>query len=421
MERFVRLLFLVGVLCVLNVLGEEAASGVAASGEEVQCVEVTEGMECDGEIFAEKEETVTDISTVLLYIAIIAMLVCTSGTMAGLTMGLMSLDIMNLQILSKSGTPKEQGYAKKIIPVIRRHHLLLVTLLLCNAGAMEALPIFLDRLVSPVLAIAISVSLILFFGEVAPQAVCSRYGLAIGAFFAPFIKVLMTSVFVITWPIAILLDILLGTEHQTIYRRSELRELVRVHEGGNKLTEKESQIIIGALDMIDKTVEGSMTPLVDVFMIDANRKLDLPTMQMLEEAGHSRVPVYEGDRQNVIGSILVKKLIAIDPDDGIPVRNLALNQMQKFRKDKSLYEILNHFQTGNSHMALVCEHSEGEEWIIGVITLEDVIEELIQNEILDETDVYVDVTKRVQLANLLRRASTDIRRISTDGRRADIV
>lgn len=77
----------------------------------------------------------------------------------------MSLDLLDLRILQNAGDSTEKSYAKKIIPVVEKHHLLLVTLLLANAVAMEALPIFLDRLVSPAFAILISVTLILLFGE----------------------------------------------------------------------------------------------------------------------------------------------------------------------------------------------------------------------------------------------------------------
>ena len=104
--------------------------------------------------------------------------------MSGLTMGLMSIDLMNLQILANGGTKSQRTYgtsvtiypqigrfipplfvAKRIMPLVKRHHLLLVTLLICNAAAMEALPIFLDRLVGPIIAIIVSVTCILFVGE----------------------------------------------------------------------------------------------------------------------------------------------------------------------------------------------------------------------------------------------------------------
>lgn len=77
------------------------------------------------------------------------------------------------------------------LQVLAHPHFLLVTLLLMNAVAMEALPIFLDRLLNPVAAILISVTAILLFGEILPQAVCKRYGLEIGAYLAWLVRLLM--------------------------------------------------------------------------------------------------------------------------------------------------------------------------------------------------------------------------------------
>ncbi len=83
--------------------------------------------------------------------------------MSGLTIGLLSLDPVNLEILKKSGDETSKKYAKGIAPLIKRHHLLLATLLMANAVAMESLPIFLDRLVNPFFAILISVTAVLPF------------------------------------------------------------------------------------------------------------------------------------------------------------------------------------------------------------------------------------------------------------------
>lgn len=85
-------------------------------------------------------------------------LVLFAGVCSGLTLGLLSLDLMELEVLKRSGSPREQAYADRIVPLIRNTHYLLVTLLLSNAAAMEALPIFLDRLVDPLTAILVSVT-----------------------------------------------------------------------------------------------------------------------------------------------------------------------------------------------------------------------------------------------------------------------
>lgn len=85
--------------------------------------------------------------------------------MSGLTLGLLSLDMMGLEVMKQAGTPQEQKYAKRIYPVIKRHHILLVTLLLGNAACVESMPIFLDKISNPVMAIVISVTAVLLFGE----------------------------------------------------------------------------------------------------------------------------------------------------------------------------------------------------------------------------------------------------------------
>jgi metal transporter CNNM len=76
---------------------------------------------------------------------------------------------MEMTIKARSGTPSEQKYAAKVLPVISQHHLLLVTLMLWNACATEALPIFLNKLVPEYVAIIVSVTLVLFVGEIIPS------------------------------------------------------------------------------------------------------------------------------------------------------------------------------------------------------------------------------------------------------------
>ena len=90
---------------------------------------------------------------------------CLAGLMSGLTMGLLSLDVMSLEVLKRGGKPKEQKYAGRILILVRRHHLLLVTLLLANAVAVETMPIFLGKITHEVVAILVSVTAVLLFGE----------------------------------------------------------------------------------------------------------------------------------------------------------------------------------------------------------------------------------------------------------------
>ena len=137
-------------------------------------------------------------------------LVLIAGCMAGATMNLTGLDPLRLylRVLAREG---DENFAKRAHSVTKDPHLLLVTLLLCNAAANEALPIFLGRIVDPMLAIIISVTCVLFFGEIIPSAICLNPStqLRIAACSAPFVKVLIWLCYPLAWPIAKLLDRLL--------------------------------------------------------------------------------------------------------------------------------------------------------------------------------------------------------------------
>lgn len=89
--------------------------------------------------------------------------------MSGLTVGYSSISPLQLEIKLENGTPEEIEAAKRILPILERKHLMLATLLLSNALAMESLPIFLDAIMPASLAILISTTVVLIFGEVLPQ------------------------------------------------------------------------------------------------------------------------------------------------------------------------------------------------------------------------------------------------------------
>nr|XP_027186708.1 DUF21 domain-containing protein At4g14240-like isoform X2 [Cicer arietinum] len=403
-----------------------------------------------------------------VYAGISCFLVIFAGIMSGLTLGLMSLGLVDLEILQRSGSPSEKKQAAVILPVVQKQHQLLVTLLLCNAAAMEALPIYLDKLFNQFVAIILSVTFVLFFGEVIPQAICSRYGLAVGANFVWLVRILMIICYPVAYPVGKVLDRLLG-HNEALFRRAQLKALVSIHSKeagkGGELTHDETTIISGALDLTEKTAVEAMTPIESTFSLDVNSKFDWEAMGKILARGHSRVPVYSGNPKNIIGLLLKQRPLSVLFPSG--------ESHGVVPADMPLYDILNEFQKGSSHMAAVVkakgkaklppqttdrekyeenkrvgedsqltipllqkqdevtesvvvdidksskppsinkfpalqpndvstngsftENIEDGE-VIGIITLEDVFEELLQEEIVDETDEYVDVHKRIRVA-----------------------
>jgi len=257
--------------------------------------------------------------------------------------------------------------------------------------AMEALPIFLERLIPPAIAILVSVTLILMFGEVIPQALCNRYGLEIGATLYWFVWGLIVITFPITWPISILLDKLLGKEHRTIFRRAELKELVRLHgtESGNNdeneaLSKDEISLIKEAIDLRNKSVISLMKPLKEVFMLSISAKMNANILHSILDSRLSRIPIYRGNREQIVGMLLVKTLLLFDPSDEVPISKLNLKRLPLVPAKMPLYTMLKIFQTGKSHMAVVIDQEDNSP--LGIITLADIIETLLQKKIVEYDD-----------------------------------
>ena len=199
---------------------------------------------------------------------------------------------------------------------------------------------------------------------------------------SPLVMVLMYLLAPVAWPTAKLLDYLLGEDHGTTYKRAGLKTLVTLHKtlgnAGEQLNSDEVTIISAVLDLKAKPVGAIMTPMDDVFTMSADTILDEETMNIILSAGYSRIPIHApGNESNFVGMLLVKMLITYDPEDCKPVRHFALATLPETRPETSCLDIVNFFQEGKSHMVLVSELPGEDSGALGVVTLEDVIEELI--------------------------------------------
>ena len=163
-----------------------------------------------------------------LQVCIIIVLLILSGLFSGLNLGLMALDRTDLQILCNTGSEKEKGYAAKVMPVRKLGNFLLCSLLLGNVLVNSSLTLLLDDLTSGIVAVIVSTLGIVIFGEIIPQAICSRHGLAIGAWTVWLTKLFMAFTFPLSYPISRVLDVFLGEEIGNYYNRERLKELVKV-------------------------------------------------------------------------------------------------------------------------------------------------------------------------------------------------
>ncbi|KAL4863481.1 hypothetical protein BDV12DRAFT_26959 [Aspergillus spectabilis] len=352
-------------------------------------------------------------------------LVLIGGVFAGLTIALMGQDAVYLQVLATSGEGPERRHATTVLKLIARgKHWVLVTLLLGNVVVNESLPIVLDKTLGggwP--AILGSTVLIVIFGEVIPQSVCVRYGLPIGAYLSPIVLFLMYAFAPVAWPTAKLLDWLLGEDHGAVYKRAGLKTLVTLHQSlgsqpAERLNEDEVTIITAVLDLKAKAVDSIMTPMDHVFTLSSDAVLDEETMEAILSAGFSRIPVHSPNNPlNFLGMLLVKTLITYDPEDAKRVNDCVLATLPETGPETSCLDILNYFQEGHSHMALVSTEPGENSDALGVVTLEDVVEELIGEEIIDESDIHQNGQKPAERPPQPRKFSAPdnrtLRRTST--------
>ncbi|XP_068827804.1 metal transporter CNNM4 [Capricornis sumatraensis] len=347
-----------------------------------------------------------------LHILIIMVLLGLSGIFSGLNLGLMALDPMELRIVQNCGTQKERRYARKIEPIRRKGNYLLCSLLLGNVLVNTSLTILLDNLIgSGLVAVASSTIGIVIFGEIVPQALCSRHGLAVGANTIILTKFFMLITFPLSYPISKLLDFVLGQEIRTVYNREKLMEMLKVTEPYNDLVKEELNMIQGALELRTKTVEDIMTQLQDCFMIRSDAILDFNTMSEIMESGYTRIPVFEDEQSNIVDILYVKDLAFVDPDDCTPLKTITrfYNHPVHFVfHDTKLDAMLEEFKKGKSHLAIVQKvnnEGEGDPFyeVLGLVTLEDVIEEIIKSEILDESDMYTDNRSRKRVSEKNKR------------------
>jgi metal transporter CNNM len=420
---------------------------------------------------------------------------------AGLFLGLLTLDALDLKIIQRvSINEQERKNAARLFPIVNDRHRLLVTLLILNALGYECLPIFLDRIVPTWAAVVLSTTLVLLFGEILPSAVFTGpKQLALGSLMVPLVKLFLFVLFPIAAPVASLLDrIVYGEsdqtrvhEEMTTYDRAELTALVRIqHEeriarkqrivptspGSRERHDKranwsalkreivekckereeyiaksysyddhdpadyevpvqqlnpplhslEVDLVTGALQMKTRLVMDVYTPLRLVYSIPDVLTLDKLAITDIYSKGYSRIPVYRRnpndptDPSAVLGFFMTRQLMLIDWDDHRLVSTLPLMRPETVSPRMNLVDLLQQLRVGGSLMAFVCAGPEianralrmerpvpPEAGFMGIVTLEDVIESILQDRIHDETDAR---DRDRAIATLHRWAATKLQK-----------
>eukprot|EP00531_Pseudo-nitzschia_arenysensis_P009175 CAMPEP_0116145954 /NCGR_PEP_ID=MMETSP0329-20121206/16900_1 /TAXON_ID=697910 /ORGANISM="Pseudo-nitzschia arenysensis, Strain B593" /LENGTH=731 /DNA_ID=CAMNT_0003641657 /DNA_START=184 /DNA_END=2379 /DNA_ORIENTATION=- len=357
---------------------------------------------CPGE--AQEQNMLASIP-IFFQILILVVLLSFSALFSGLTLGLMSLDITGLEIVMAGDDPDAARYAEKIYPLRKQGNLLLCTLLLGNVAVNSLMAIFTAAIFNGTIGFVTSTFLIVIFGEIIPQALCSRYALRIGSAAVPTVNVIKCLLYIISYPLAKGLDLALGRELATTYSNAEMIELLNVHVKENIIDQEEANAMAGALTYKNIPVKEAMTAMGQTFMLEVDEKLSFETIGKIFKTGYSRIPVFEISKNNIIGLLFVKDLIFLDPEDCVPVRSFIQifgRNIHLVWPDDTLGDVLAFLKKGKSHLAVVRDVNNKDETqdpfyeVKGIITLEDIVERIIGDSIIDETDAFVDSAQQIK-------------------------
>ena len=315
-------------------------------------------------------------------ILIVLILVLFSAICSGLNVSLMSLNIADLKRKKELGNIQ----ASIVFPLRAKPHLSLASILLTNVAVISASSLVLSHRYSGLVAGVVSTLLIVVFGEILPQAYFLKNALFITALCAPILRTMIIVTYPIARPLAGMLDHFFGKEKGALHTRRELGLIISEHLGHkeSELDEDEVEIIRGALKLSETQVSEIMTPIKNVFSLRENSVIDEGMIDKIKEESYSRIPILGINIDEPGGILLMKDLVDIDFDErSYEVNELPIHKLHVVGARTALDTMFRKFIAAHTHLMAI----EKNDKIVGIVTIEDLLEEIIGHEIEDESDV----------------------------------
>ena len=182
---------------------------------------------------------------------------------------------------------------------------------------------------------------------------------------------------------------------------AELIETLAEAEDNNVIGTESRVMLEGVIRMAGMTAGDVMVPATRMDLVPIDASMDT-LMELVIATAHSRFPVYEGDRENIIGILLAKDLLKLQRAPELSIRTL-LRPAVFVPESKGLNDLLREFRGNRNHLAIVIDEFGR---VAGLITIEDVLEQIV-GEIEDEFDIAEDDGSIFGLADRTYRVSGD--------------
>jgi CBS domain containing-hemolysin-like protein len=289
--------------------------------------------------------------------------------------------------------------AKRVMRLADKYDNVLTTILIGNnivniLSASLATLVFIDvlqgvNLDPTTLSTIVMTIIVLIFGEIIPKSVAKQYAEGFAMFCYPILRFFMVIFFPLTWIFGLLQKSLKSRKGEpTGVTEKELITIVEEAEEGGQIDEEESELIRSAIEFDETEAIEIFTPRVDVVAIPIDSK-EADVANVFAESGYSRIPVYKGTIDNIVGIINQKDFYTKVYGTGKSFRSVMKPPVFVMPSIK-VSDLLSIFQKSKSHIAIISDEFGGTE---GIVTMEDILEELV-GEIWDEhDDVVEEITK----------------------------
>lgn len=317
------------------------------------------------------------------------------------------------QIRLKSRAEDGDTSAARVLAMAEKYDKLLSTILIGNnivniAAASIGTIIFTKMLGAErgaTVSTMVLTVVVLIFGEVTPKSLAKEMPETVATAVAPALSLLMLVFTPLTWLFSqwkrFLGHFVHSTEEDTI-TEGELMTMVSEAENDGELTDRESELIRSAIEFDDVEVEEILTPRVDVIAVEDDMPLE-EVAQTFAESGYSRLPVYHDTIDNIIGVVHEKDFYMARLKKETKLEDLVKPTLYTTGSTQ-ISQLLRTLREQHHHMAVVVDEYGGTE---GIITLEDILEELV-GEIWDEHDEVIEIFRKQPDGSYLIACSADL-------------
>ncbi len=327
-----------------------------------------------------------------LYLVImgIVLCICFSAFCSASEMAYSSCNAMRLESMKNSGS-KRAGRA-----VLITEHFddalsaILIGNNLANIGASSLASVLVIMLTGTEdyawLATLILTLLVIIFGETMPKITTKKNPNTVAVRHSGAVRFMMIILRPLIWLVVKLIHLITfklpvpdqGGPEEAV---EELQSIIETAEVEDVLDEDQSELVQAAIDFADVSALEVMTARVDVCAIDIEDDWE-DILSVIEEAPYSRLPVYEGSVDNIIGVLYLNHFLkALSDGDRVDIRKLLMPPCYVYKTMK-LPAVLNQLRHAKQHLAIVTDEYGG---TLGVLSMEDVLEQIV-GDIWDETD-----------------------------------